>query len=338
MSKPEALIALLWISITAYALLGGADFGGGVLDLLARGERAERQRAAIRVAMGPVWEANHVWLIYFVTGLFAAFPLAYKAVSLTMFVPLTLVVLGVVMRGAAFAFRGHYEGAGAPRATLGRVFGVASVITPFFLGATAGALASETILADSPGFAAPGVIAIWTGPFALSCGFLAIGVCAYLAANYMTVEMYRRDERELAEDFRRLALLTGIVAGGLSAIALAVAFADAPGLAGELTGKALPLVLIGAVAGAGSLVAQVRRAYRVARALAAAAVVAVLWGWALAQYPELVGPDVTVASAAADPQMQTALLIAAAGGMALLIPSLYVLYVMFRRDPEPIGE
>ncbi|MBA2763435.1 MAG: cytochrome d ubiquinol oxidase subunit II [Thermoleophilaceae bacterium] len=338
MTEAQILIALLWIAVTAYALLGGADFGGGVLDLTARGERAERQRSAIRAAMGPVWEVNHVWLIYVVTGLFGAFPLAYQAISVVLFMPLMLAVVGIVMRGAAFAFRGHYDGTGAPRARLGRIFGVASVITPFFLGASAGALTSDQIRLGPDGFDFPGVLAIWTTPFALACGVLAVAISAYLAASYLTVEMDRRDETELAEDFRIRALRIGLAAGVISIATLAIGYAAVPEFHSDLPPGALALMAGGALAGIAAMLAQWRRLYRLARAFAAATVIGVLWGWALGQYPQLVGPDVTVASAAADPAMLTALLYAAAGGMALLIPSLYLLYVMFRREPAPIAE
>ena len=334
----EALIVLIWLSMTAYGVLGGADFGGGALDLFARGPRAERQRAVIGASMGPVWEANHVWLIYFITGLFAAFPRAYEALSVALYLPMLLALVGIVLRGAAFAFRGHYQGAGAPRALLGRVFGVASTITPFFLGTAAGALAGESIRVRGHHVEFAGVVSIWTHPFPLVCGALAVAVCAYLAAIYLTVDAVRFGEPELIEDFRLRGLLAGTLAGALSVLGLALAAADAKGLYHGLTGEALPLVILGVAAGVAAMGALWWRRYLLARTSAALAVAAVIWGWGVARYPHLVGPDVTVSNAAAPGSTLTALLIGAGIGMALLIPALYLLLVMFRRDPPPLPE
>jgi cytochrome d ubiquinol oxidase subunit II len=337
MSSAQVILGVLWIAVTLYAVLAGADFGGGVLDLFARGARQARQREAISQAMGPVWEANHVWLIFFITGLFSAFPIAFSTLSEALFVPATLALAGIVMRGAAFAFRSHVEGAALVRSRLGLAFGIASVITPALFGAAAGGLARDTIHYHAGRTYTDGQFGIWIGPFQLACAALALAVCALLAACFLCVEMNRADEPALTEDFRRRALQAAPVAGALSILALILAHSDAHRLYQRLTGPALPLVLLGVLAGSAALAALLLRRYAPARILAAGAVAAVVWGWGLAQYPQLAGPDVTVHSAAASAPALNALLIGGGVGMLLLLPALWLLYRMFRRQPIAIS-
>jgi cytochrome d ubiquinol oxidase subunit II len=336
MTRADVCAALILTAVTAYAVLGGADYGGGVMDLFARGPRAARQRTAIAKSMGPVWEANHVWLIFVLVGLFTAFPPAFEGLAIAMYLPLLLALVGIVARGIAFAFRGYGEPDLAAYARFSRVFGVASVVTPFLLGTVAGGLAlaeSGDISYRGGDVDTGGVLAVWTEPFALLCGGLALAACAFLAATFLTVDMVRIDEPELAEDFRRRALVAGALAGMLSLVALPVAAQEADWLWDGLTGDALPLVLAGAAAGTGAVAAMWRRRFRPARVLSAGAVVAVMVGWGIAQHPRLVGPDLTVASAAATSPMLGAFIITALAGLALMAPALYLLFVTFRRDP-----
>src|SRR5439155_24357140 len=215
MSEADAAAALLWLSLTAYAVLAGADFGGGVWDIFASGPRRRAQRQAVSRAMGPVWEANHVWLIFMITGLFTAFPTAFARLALGLYLPFSLVLLGIVLRGAAFAFRAH--GAADTRAgsAWGTAFGIASTITPFLLGACAGAVASGAV-PGRPGSDLGSLLAPWTSPFALICGALALSICAELAASYLAVEEAALRQPELAEDFRRRALIAAGVTGVLA--------------------------------------------------------------------------------------------------------------------------
>lgn len=331
MTRADVILAALWTAVTLYAVLGGADFGGGVLDLCARGPRAQRQRIAVSRAMGPVWEANHVWLIFFVTGLFAAFPHAFETLSIALFAPATLALAGIVLRGAAFAFRSHLEGADLVRSTLGAVFGAASVVTPLLFGAAAGGLATGAIHYHGGRVSTEG--AVWIGALPAASGLLAVAVCAYLAATFLCVETQRAHEPGLLEDFRRRALAAGMLAGALSVAALPLAQADAPRLYERLTGVAAPAVALGIAAGATSLAAIWRRRHRFARGACVAAVAAVIWGWGIAQYPQLAGPDVTVTSAAATGRVLGVLLVAGAAGLVLLLPSLWLLYGAFRRAP-----
>ncbi len=166
MTQAGAAAALLWLSLTAYAVLGGADFGGGVWDIFAFGRRAHAQRRAVARAMGPVWEANHVWLIFMITGLFTTFPIAFSSLSVALYVPMTIALLGIVMRGAAFAFRAHGQEAVGPLSTWGIVFGGSSIIAPFFLGTAAAAVASGDIRIAG-GQVVSGFGTGWSTPFAV---------------------------------------------------------------------------------------------------------------------------------------------------------------------------
>jgi cytochrome d ubiquinol oxidase subunit II len=338
-SLPEVCAGIVLVVITAYAVLGGADYGGGVLDLFARGARAKGQRSAIAKSMGPVWEANHVWLIFAIVGIFTAFPPAFQGLAVAMYVPLMLALVGIVARGVAFAFRGYVETETVSYNRFSRVFGIASVITPFLFGAVAGGLASaepgDIVYADGL-VDTEGSFALWTEPFALLVGALALNICAYLAATFMTVDMRRLGELELAEDFRKRALIAGAIAGVASLAGVLAADAAADRVHERLVNEALPLMLTGVAVGGGSMAAMWLRRFALARALAAGAVVAVIAGWGVAQNPWLVGPDLTLDSAAASEVMQISFVITAGAGAVLMVPCMYLLFVMFRRTPAKV--
>jgi cytochrome bd ubiquinol oxidase subunit II len=323
-----ALVAL-WLGISAYALLGGADFGGGFWDLLAGGpERGARQRALIEHSIGPVWEANHVWLIFALVVLWTSFPPAFAAVASTLYVPLTLVALGVIFRGAAFAFRKTVTEVPLKRA-FGAAFAASSVVTPFFLGAVAGAIASGRV---PPGIARGSVIRSWVNPTSVFVGLIAVGVCAYLAAVYLTADARRQGQIDLAEAFRRRGMWTGVVVGAVVMAGVFVLRADAPFLYHRLLGRALPLVIASALFGLASLALLWRRAYLAVRLTAAAAVVSVLWGWGVAQYPYLLPGSLTVARGAAPTSTLIALETGLGVGAILFVPSLVYLLLLFQRE------
>ncbi|MBV2366571.1 cytochrome d ubiquinol oxidase subunit II [Streptomonospora nanhaiensis] len=333
MPLPEILLGLLWIGVTAYVLFGGADFGGGVWDLLAGGaERGARQRALVEHSIGPVWEANHVWLIFVIVLAWTGVPSVFAAVASTLYVPLTLTALGIIARGSAFAFR-KASTLLWQRRLFGAAFAFSSVVTPFFLGTVAGAIASGRV---PPGIAEGDLTASWLNPTSLVSGALAVGTAAYLAAVYLTRDAQRAGDTALAAAFRRRALAAGVVVGGLSALGLAVLRADAPRLFGQLTtGAALPLLVLSVAAGVVSLALLAwTRAYLAVRVTAALAVVGLLWGWGVGQYPHLL-PGVTLHEAAATPAVLAATLGALAVGALLLVPSLVWLYATFQRGDAP---
>jgi cytochrome bd ubiquinol oxidase subunit II len=337
MTLPGVLIAVLWAALTVYAVLGGADFGAGVLHVLApAGRRGRRRRQAIAAAMGPVWEANHVWLVFFLTGLLTLFPGAFSALGAAVLVPGTLVLLGLVVRGAALAFAGQLTGFDRARRPLHAAFGVASAATPLVLGATAAGLARQRLVVDGTTVRSGGGAALWLGPFQVEVGLLAVAACAALAAAFLTVEMGRAGDDGLAAAFRGAAAWATAAMALLAFGGLALAALDAPVLFRGLTGRGLPAVLavLGALGVALGAVAGARD--RLARAALVAAMAALVWGWGLAQYPRLVGRHVTVASAAAAPAELHVLAIALGAGAVLLLPALWLLYGAFRRRPTEV--
>lgn len=331
MTQADAAAVLLWLSLTAYAVLAGADFGGGVWDIFAFGPLARAQRQAVARAMGPVWEANHVWLIFMITGLFTTFPIAFSSLSLALYVPMTIALLGIVMRGAAFAFRAHGQEAVGPLSPWGVMFGGSSIIAPFFLGTAAAAVASGDIRITG-GNVISGFGAGWSTPFALVIGLLGISLCAYLAATYLMVET--EDDPILQADFRRRALVASAVSGMLAVLGLWLAYTQVPRVWSDLTGNGLPLLLLALINGPVALWGVWRIRPRIARYAVAAQVTLVLWAWAAGQWPYLVPPDLTISGAAAPAATLKAWLVVITVGMVLVIPSLVVLFRVFKaRNP-----
>ncbi len=327
----ELVGAVALAAVIAYAVLAGADFGGGIWDLLARGPRVGAQRAAIAAAMGPVWEANHVWLIFLIVLLFTAFPPAFAALSVALFWPFHLVLVGIVLRGAAFVFRAHGHAAARTPLGWGQVFGAASAITPLLLGACLGAISAGAVRVRE-GEVMRGAEWAWLGIFPLATGALALTLCAYLAAVYLTVET----EGLLQADFRRRALGAWLVGGVLSVATLLLTLTEAPRLWQGLTGlPALPVVAVGMLLAPASGLAMWRRRFRWARLLGAGQVALLLLGWALAQWPYIIYPDVTLVGAAAPPATLRFVLWTLPLGMGLLLPSLWFLFAVFKgRNPS----
>ena len=250
MTAVQATAIVLLAGVTAYAVFGGADFGAGFWDLVAgRTETGLVPRALIADAIGPVWEANHTWLIFDLVILWTAFPPAFAAIMTTLFVPLCLVAVGMVLRGAAFAFRPVATGLRGRRAA-GAVFAISSIMTPFLLGAVVGAIASGRVIAAAGPELASDPWTVWLNPTSMLLGAMAVAVCAYLAAVFLVADARRRSDDALVDYFRRRAMAAGVVAGGLAIGAIPVLAVDAPVLAAELTARGWPLVVASGVLGA----------------------------------------------------------------------------------------
>jgi len=332
MTEADAAAALLWLSLTVYAVLAGADFGGGVWDIFASGPRKQEQRQAVARAMGPVWEANHVWLIFMIVGLFTAFPVTFGVLGLALYFPFSIALFGIVFRGASFAFRAHGRSAVGPLSPWGVVFGVASVVTPFFLGTAAAAVASGSIRAPH-GQLSSGFLDGWTSPLGVVIGLFALSMCAYLAAAYLMVENEHRPE--LLADFRRRAIAAAVVSGVLALIALPLAAVDGPKLLQSLTGRGLPLFVLALLNGPLALWAVWRSRPRIARVAVIGQVVLVLWAWAIGQWPYLVPPDLTISATAAPAGTLMGMLTVITIGGLLLLPSLWLLFRVFKaRNPQ----
>jgi cytochrome d ubiquinol oxidase subunit II len=334
---PDILAAVLALSLNAYVLFGGADFGGGVWDLLASGPRRERQRAVIAQAIGPIWEANHVWLILAIVLTFTCFAPVYARLGTILHIPLTLMLVGIVLRGSAFTFRTYDTRGDAAQRHWGQVFASASVITPVLLGVSIGAVASGRVRPVHPGGFMPQFVQPWLTPFALSVGLLALALFAFLAAVFLTMETH---DPELCEDFRRRALGAGVAVFFASALVLLLSHDAAPLVRTGLMASswALPLHLATGASAVVVLAALWFRRFRLARVAVGLQVSLIFWGWALAQYPLLVPPDLTIANSAAPASTLRLVLIALGVGGAVLLPSLWYLFQVFKTVPADPGQ
>jgi cytochrome bd ubiquinol oxidase subunit II len=321
---PELCLALVIAGITAYAVLGGADFGGGFWDLTAGGaERGGRVRGMVERSMGPVWEANHVWLIFVLVLMWTCFPVAFGSIMSTLYVPLFLAAAGIIFRGTAFALRGQAATIGEAR-ILGALFASSSVLVPFCFGACLGAIGSGRV---PVGNAAGDPISSWLNPTGILVGALAVITGAYLAAVYMAGDSVRSGLPDLRRAFRARALLAGVASGVVAIGGLFVLRDDARPLFDGLTsGGGLGFVIASAIAGGVTLWLVWAERYEIARFTAAAAVACVTIGWAFAQSPYLLPDHLTLEEAAAGDATLVAMLISVAVGMLVLVPSLYLLY------------
>ena len=324
MELTDVVAGVVFAGIVAYALFGGADFGSGIWDLTAGDAQAGGdKRRLIDQAIGPLWEANHVWLIFVLVFLLAGFPDAFTPLVSTLSVPLSFAVLGIVVRGAAFAFRKVSGSVGEAR-IYGALFAVSSLITPFFLGTVAGAVASGRVPSDGTGAR----WSSWTGPTSIVGGALAVLTCAFLAATLLAAEADGIDRPDLADWFGTRALWLALITGGAALAGIWPLADDAPTLFDGLTGRALPAIVISAVGGTTTLWLLYRRRWSHARYSAAVAVTAVVAGWGVAQYPWLLVDQLKIADAAGADATLWGLLITFAIAALLVLPALgYLLWL-----------
>jgi cytochrome d ubiquinol oxidase subunit II len=330
MSPAEAVAGVMVIALVVYGLTAGADFGGGILDIVARGPRAKEQRVAIERAIAPIWEANHVWLILVLVLLFVGFPEAYAAISTWLFVPILLLVVGIVIRGAAFIFRAYDVHTDTVQRRWGRIFSAASVLAPFMLGVLVGSLARGDATQAEKGWFS------WASPFPLVTGGFAVALFAFLASVYLTVET----EGALQEDFRRRALWSGTIVFVLAVATGATSAVEAPLVFTGLTRRwfSQPVQGATAVAAIGAFAALFTRRFRLARLAAAAQVSLIVVGWAASQYPWLLVPDHTITSAAAPRITHVLLLWAVSAGAVFLVPALWLLFRVFKGRAPPSAQ
>jgi cytochrome d ubiquinol oxidase subunit II len=320
----EALpLVFVLIGLVLYTVLGGADFGAGFWQLFTgRGPHAERIREGAHESMGPVWEANHVWLIFVLTVFWTAYPSAFGSIASTLAVPLFIAAIGIVFRGAAYGLRAGAANA-RESARIDTVFALSSILTPFALGAAVGGIATNRV---PVGNAAGDMWSSWLNPTSIFIGLLAVATSAYLAAVYLAADFARDGRRELERDFRVRALGAGIVAGAAAVGGIFVVESDSHELFHSLLhGRALPAVIVSALAGLATLALVCRRRYEPARYTAALAVAAVVAGWALARWPTIL-PGLTVDQAAAGHDTLVAVVVAVLAGGAIVFPALALLF------------
>jgi cytochrome d ubiquinol oxidase subunit II len=330
----DVVAVQLWLGVTAYAVLGGADFGAGFWDLVAGGAaRGARPRALIDRSITPVWEANHVWLIFVLVVLWSGFPQAFSAIFSTLFVPLTLAALGIVLRGAGFALR-HVADRLEVRRALGGAFAVASVLTPFFMGTVVGAVVSGRVPADGSGDR----LTSWCNGMSILVGLLFVATSAYLAATFLVADARRAGDTELERYFRRRAIGAGVAAGALAAAGIVVLHEEARYVYDGLTSDGLPLVIVSILSGFAALAILARGNPFWARPFAVAAVVSVVWGWGVAQQPYLLPTSLKIDAAAAPHGTLVALFVVLLGAVLIIGPALALLYTLHQRsvlDEEP---
>ncbi|AXT84473.1 cytochrome D ubiquinol oxidase subunit II [Aeromicrobium sp. A1-2] len=333
MSLAVLVAVAMFAGVVLYALFGGADFGSGFYDLTAGGSRRGGElRALIDHSIGPVWEANHVWLIYILVIWWTGFPETFAAVTTTLTLPLALALAGIVLRGASFVFR-KYAGSLAQARLFGAVFAGSSLITPFFLGAVAGAVASGRVPAAGNG----DQLGSWLHPTSLFGGLIAVGTCAFLAGVFLTADAARSGHSGLAETLRIRTLGVGIATGAIVFAALIPIRQDAPTLSDRLLGSAAPLIVISAMAGLATLVLVHRRHYSPARLGAVAAVASVVIGWGVAQYPWMLVDQVSIQDAAGAPATLQGLLVVVALAGVIVVPALAYLFRLTQSEPWTSG-
>jgi cytochrome bd ubiquinol oxidase subunit II len=328
MSTADVCAVILWAGVTLYAIFGGADFGAGVWDLLAgRGERADRVRGQIDRSIGPVWEANHVWLIFVLVVLWTAFPTTFSAVMTTLYIPLALAALGIVLRGSGFAFRHALPGPVQRPAT--RVFGVASVLTPFFMGTVVGAIASGEVPAAGDG----DPTSSWTGLLPLVTGALFVIVAAYTAAIFLVRDSGAAGDDQLRDYFSRRALVAAVVAGAAAVLGVVALHRDARFVYDGLTSwPGIALVVLSGICGLAALGLLVSGRYRGLRVAAVGAGVAMIWGYFAAAFPYMLPTSLTISDAAGASGTLTAVIVVFVAAVVTVIPSLALLYVLSQRQ------
>jgi cytochrome d ubiquinol oxidase subunit II len=332
---PEVVAGIIVLALNAYVLTGGADYGGGLWDLLASGDRRRQQRELIAESIAPIWEANHVWLIVVVVMLFTAFPAAFGTLGTVLHVPLTLLLIGIVLRGSAFVFRSYGPANGVESSRWGRAFAIASVVSPLLLGTVIGAVATGDVGRASTRIGgasfASVFLAPWLAPFPIAVGLFALALFAFLAAVYLTVDAR---SPELRDDFRRRALSAAVAVFVLAGVALVLSRDAAPRVATGVVAApwSLLLHLCTAAAAVTALMCLWRRAFRAARMAAAAQVSLILWGWALAQFPFVIPDTLPIRQAAAPRVTLELLVIGLAIGAIVLLPSLRYLFRTFKSE------
>ena len=331
----EQLVALvLGASLVVYVVTGGADFGGGVWDLLARGPRQVAQRRAIALAIGPIWEANHVWLILALVLTFVCYPVAFAAISTALHIPLVILLICIVVRGAAFVFRAYDSRDAEVQRRYSAVFAVGSAVSPVMLGVVVGAIASGRIRVVD-GRVATDFVSAWLAPFPMAVGLLTLAIFAYLAAVYLCVATW--ESPELQEDFRVRGLASGGAVFVLAWVAFFLARDGAPLVWQGLWQSpwSWPLQVLVATVGLGTLGGLFWRRYRLARILAVAQVVLVVGGWAACQWPHVVPPDILVTDTAPRVVLINTLRILGIGAVPLLVAYGWLMRV-FRADDAPL--
>src|SRR6266568_2489582 len=331
MTIADVLLSILWLALFIYTIFGGADFGAGMLELFAVGESGARQEALIDESIGPVWESNHVWLIFLLVVFFTAFPPAFAAINVVLFIPLLLAVIGIVLRGSSFVFKTH----GSIQRNrnvriLSRTFSVASIMTPFFLALSAAAIASGVIVIQNTSQVVTNTGSDWLTPFTLTIGAMALTLCVTISAIYLTVEATSRGQSDLAEAFRQRGLIAGALTAVLGLLGLILSPSEGAFLWHVMLDNAIPIVIVTILVGVAAAAALWFRRYTWARVLIVAEAAFLLLSWGVSQYPYIIPPNVTAANASSPLETQVFLLVGIIIALIIVVPSLWFLFYVFK--------
>ena len=332
MGPDDFLLIIMLTALTLYAVLGGADFGAGVWEFTTALQATDRERQHIYKAIGPVWEANHVWLIFVLVILMNGFPPAFAALGRALWLPLLLALCGIVFRGSAYIFRSYGQGPRGELAVWEAIFAIASTATPLFLGSAAGSIASGKLTIPDEGTSAAGFVVGWISPMTVFTGFYSVGMCAYLAAVFLTREAQHVRDDHLTTIWRQRSLSTGLWMGLLSVGGLVMVAIEAPSLAEGFMTQGWPLVVVSLICGIGSLVEIWRLNCTRAVIASSGAVTAVIWGWGISQYPTIIPPGITVSQARAPDNVLWMMLAVISLGAIFLLPALGYLFVLFKHQ------
>jgi cytochrome d ubiquinol oxidase subunit II len=330
---PSLLLAgIIVTAVTVYVLLAGADFGAGIWDLLASGPTRDGQKKLIETHIGPVWEVNHVWLIFVIVLLFSGFPSVFAALLSGLFVPILLSLVGIIFRGTAFTFRAYFTQGRRAQLLCGRVFSIASLMTPLGLGIIIGAIAQGsvpvTMTGDTNGFSVN-----WLSGFTVATGLFAAAIFAQLAAVYLLQDATHPALREI---FRGRAIVASVVVATIALIVFLLSRAEARPIYDGLLHSRLAICeeAFTALSATIAFVALFKRRYRIAQVGVVLQTGLIVWGWALAQYPGMLGPNrMLIGVSAAPDNVVISLCVIAAGGALFLVPSLFFLLKVFLPQP-----
>jgi cytochrome d ubiquinol oxidase subunit II len=330
---PDDLLLIIMLSaLSLYAVLGGADFGAGVWEFTSALQSTDRERQHIYKAIGPVWEANHVWLIFVVVILLNGFPASMAILGRALWLPLLLVLCGIIFRGSAYIFRSYGQAPRPEQVLWEATFAIASTATPLFLGAAAGAIASGKILNLEENSTTEAFVIGWISGLSVFTGFYSVGMCAYLAAVFLTREAFQAGDEVLTTLWRQRALSTGVWMGLLSFGGLVMVAIEAPQLAQGFVTRGWPLVILSLACGIGSLIEVWRLKCGRASVAAAGAVASVIWGWGISQYPVIIPPGVTASKIKAPDNVLWLMLAVIMTGAVFLLPALGYLLLLFKRQ------
>ena len=332
MGPDDLLLIVMLMALTLYAVLGGADFGAGIWEFTTALQSTDRERQHIYKAIGPVWEANHVWLVFVLMILMNGFPGAFAALGMTLWLPLLLTLVGIIFRGGAYIFRSYGGGAKRELVLWEGIFAIASTGTPLFLGAAAGAIASGKLVIPTEASPPSQYVIGWISALPVFTGFYSIGMCAYLAAVFLTREAYIIGDQHLITIWRQRSLSTGVWMGVLSFGGLVMVAIEAPHLAEGFAIRGWPLVIVSLICGIGSLIEVWRLNCTRAVIAAGGAVTAVIWGWGISQYPVIIPPGITAATAKAPDGVLWMMLIVIVTGGVFLLPALGYLFMLFKSE------